>query len=146
MGGVRPAGSWLEALNDVWYMPLDGGEGEGEGEGEPGCEGEPVVPNPDGPHSADVDGDWWIDLVELLRVIQFYNVGGLHCPDAGVATEDGYLPGAGDHTCAPHSCDYRCSPDWQVELSELLRVVQFFRGGGYHLCSGTEDGYCPGSP
>ena len=35
--------------------------------------------------------------------------------------------------------------DGQVNLSELLRVIQFFNSGGYHCQGGTEDGYAPGS-
>jgi len=57
-------------------------EGEGIFEGEGGWEKPP--------HSADQDGDWKISLSELLRVIQFFNMGGYHpCPDG----EDGYCPG-----------------------------------------------------
>lgn len=42
-------------------------------------------------HDADVNQDNQIELTELLRVIQFYNVGGYsHCPDDG--TEDGFCP------------------------------------------------------
>ncbi len=46
-----------------------------------------------------------------------------------------------------------CSPDYQsadqnqnnmIELSELLRMIQFFNTGGYHCMAGTEDGYAPG--
>ncbi len=32
----------------------------------------------------------------------------------------------------------------QINLSELLRVIQFFNSGGYHCQSGTEDGFAPG--
>jgi hypothetical protein len=36
--------------------------------------------------------DWVISLSELLRIIQYYNVGGYtYCPTSG--TEDGYCPG-----------------------------------------------------
>ena len=47
------------------------------------------------PHSSDyASQDWSIGIVELMRLIQFYNLGGYHpCPDA--ATEDGFCPGAG---------------------------------------------------
>ena len=38
--------------------------------------------------------------------------------------------------------------DWKIELSELLRIIQFFNSGGYHACPdavpATEDGYCVG--
>ncbi len=94
-------------------------------------------------HTADTTPDQQISLSELLRVIQFYNSGGLHC-QAG--TEDGYAPGAGaDHSCGEHSSDY--SPqDWSITLSELLRLIQFYNSGGYHLCVEGEDGFGPGPP
>jgi hypothetical protein len=99
-------------------------------------------------HSADQDEDNRIGLTELLRVIQFFNSGGFQCAAAPDATEDGYLPGAGDaHGCCPHASDYIGSgPDWSIQLTELLRLIQFFNIGGYHYCPGdaTEDGYCPG--
>lgn len=117
------------------------GEGQPEGIGEGTAEGEGL---PAGPHSADQNGDNVISLTELLRVIQFFNSGGLQCVTPPGASEDGYLPGLGEnHSCAPHSSDY--SPqNWQISLTELLRLIQFFNTGGYHACpgQGTEDGYC----
>ncbi len=93
---------------------------------------------------ADQDGDWQIDLTELLRICQFFNFPGYHC-QAG--TEDGYAPGVGDQSCSPHQCDYM-PQDWQITLSELLRMCQFFNFGGYHACPDaippTEDGFCVG--
>ena len=107
-------------------------EGTTEGEGE-------ELP----PHSADQDGNGQISLPELLRVIQFFNIGEYHCDVAG---EDGYNPGPGDRSCQPHASDY--SPqDWVINLSELLRLIQFFNMGGYHPCPDdpeSEDGYCAG--
>jgi hypothetical protein len=93
-------------------------------------------------HSADTTPDNRISLSELLRLIQFFNVGELHCQ---ADTEDGYAPGGGDQTCAPHASDYN-PQDWVISLSELLRLIQFFNSGGYHYCpdQNTEDGYCPG--
>jgi len=112
-------------------------EAEGAQEGEGAVEGEGEKP----PHSADPNGDWKIVLSELLRVIQFFNFGGYHC-EAG--TEDGYAPGYdGDKTCTPHGSDYN-TQDWMIDLSELLRLIQFFNMGGYHPCPDGEDGYCPG--
>jgi len=110
----------------------------GEGEGEPPEE-----------HTADQDGDGLIELSELLRVIQFYNSGGFHCADDPGSTEDGYVPGPGaNETCSPHNSDYAPpGPDWQIALTELLRIIQFYNSGGYHYCpgEGTEDGFCPGA-
>ncbi|HPO15035.1 MAG TPA: hypothetical protein PLI09_16450, partial [Candidatus Hydrogenedentes bacterium] len=103
-------------------------EGQGEGEGEITC------------HTADQDCNGLVNLSELLRVIQFFNSGGLHCAEG---TEDGYAPGPGDTACTPHASDYNAQ-DWLINLSELLRIIQFFNSGGYHACEGSEDGYCPG--
>ncbi|MGC8846049.1 MAG: DUF4397 domain-containing protein, partial [Candidatus Hydrogenedens sp.] len=114
-------------------------EGEGTPEGLIEGEGEGETPTP--PHSADQNGDWKISLSELLRVIQFFNSQGYHCDPQG---EDGYAPGLeGDKTCTPHASDY-APPDWTINLSELLRVIQFFNVGGYYPCQGGEDGYCAG--
>lgn len=91
-------------------------------------------------HSADTNSDSIIGLSELLRVIQFFNSNGLHCDASG---EDGFAPGPGSTSCAPHAADY--SPqDWLISLSELLRIIQFFNSGGYHPCGSGEDGFCPG--
>ncbi len=113
-------------------------------------------------HSADTNGDYAISLSELLRVIQFHNSDGLHC-EAG--TEDGYaqgpapdkgLPplvhdqGVSSRTtakdgCFPHDSDYT-PQDWRISLTEVLRLIQFFRSDGYHLEEGTEDGFSPNGP
>jgi len=116
---------------DVEGMPVEGDE-EGILEGEVN----------DGLHTADQNGDNRINLSELLRVIQLYNSGGYHCDAAG---EDGYAPGPGDQTCAPHGSDYN-PQDWLIGLSELLRIIQFYNSGGYHYCpeDATEDGFCTG--
>jgi Leucine-rich repeat (LRR) protein len=136
----------------AFFVPIPEGTPEGTPEGV--VEGTPegvVEGTPEGvtegegttssQHSADQDGDFRINLSELLRVIQFFNSGGYHCQ---TGTEDGYAPGlAGDQTCAPHSSDYN-PQDWRISLSELLRVIQFFNSGGYHPCAEGEDGFCPG--
>jgi hypothetical protein len=116
------------------------GEGEGEGDGEGGSEGEGEGITSLTEHDSDQDGDGAIDLGELLRLVQFYNVNEFHCDEA---TEDGYAPGSGDQTCERHSADYNPN-DWRVSLSELLRVIQLFNAGTYHCAAGTEDGYAPG--
>jgi hypothetical protein len=114
------------------------GEGASEGEGE----GEET-----GVQTADGDGDSVISLSELLRVIQFYNSGGLHCVDTPGDTEDGYVPGPGlNQACTPHDTDYD-PEDWFISLSELLRTIQFYNSLGYNYCpeQDTEDGFCPGA-
>ena len=97
----------------------------------------------EGHHAADTDRNWQISLAELLRVVQFYNVGAFHC---GEGTEDGYAPGPGETSCGTHSADFD-TPDWRITMSELLRMVQFFNalGGAYHAEPGSEDGFAPGA-
>lgn len=95
-------------------------------------------------HSADRNGNWKIDLSELLRCVQFFSSGGYHCALPGEVSEDGYIPGYdGDKNCDYHSLDYN-PQDWIISLSELLRAIQFFNIGRYHPCATGEDGFCPG--
>jgi|GEM_PF-299965 len=95
-------------------------------------------------HSLDYNpGDCLISVSEILRLIQFYNLGGYHCE---TGTEDGYAPGLPEEEdvwCVPHDSDY-VPQDWQISVSEILRVIQFYNLGGYHVEEGTEDGYAPG--
>jgi hypothetical protein len=129
---------WAHWYNDVWvYEPDPEGEGSVEGEGE----GSPVAVY----HTADQNQNQRVDLSEILRVIQFYNLGDFRCAIPPESTEDGYAPGVGDTSCAPHDSDY-APQDWRIGLSELLRLIQFFNTGGYSYCpeSGSEDGFCPG--
>jgi len=92
------------------------------------------------PHSADINSNGSISLSEVLRVIQLFNAGAYHC-DA-VKSEDGYLPGQGDSACGAHDSDY-IAPFFAIELSELLRLIQFYTSGGYENCIEGEDGFCP---
>ena len=119
----------------------EGEEGEGEeGEGEEGEgeEGEGELTH----HAADQDGDSQIELSELLRVIQLFNLAEFSC---NANTEDGFQPGKGDVTCVPHSSDYN-PQDWKIELSELLRLIQFFNSQGYYTCVNIgEDNFCVGA-
>jgi hypothetical protein len=94
-------------------------------------------------HSTDANGDQRISLSELLRCVQFFNIGTYACAAPG-ATEDGYLPGAsGEHACRPHDADFEVR-DWQISLHELLRIIQFYNSESYGLCpeADTEDGFC----
>jgi len=118
-------------------------EGEGAEEGAPAeGEGEGGVCLPSPIHSADTDASNTIELSELLRVIQFFNVGSLGCDPA---TEDGYAPGAPDQSCCPHDSDFVLGTRWSITLLELLRTIQLFNSAGYIECAsqGTDDGYCP---
>lgn len=90
-------------------------------------------------HTADYVGpDGVIELTELLRVVQLFNVGEFGCG----TSEDGYELGSIDRTCAPADFDY--SPqNWRVDLTEVLRLVQFYNARGYVGGQPTEDGYAP---
>jgi hypothetical protein len=126
-------------------------EGEGVAEGTPDGEGQTEGTaegegQGSGSHTADQDNNGRINLTELLRVIQFFNIKGFQCVTPPAISEDGYLPGPGqDHGCVTHQSDYN-PQDWQINLTELLRLIQFFNTGGYHACpdENTEDGFCPG--
>lgn len=98
----------------------------------------------EGVNSADMNGDFEIELSELLRVQQLYTVGAYHC---AAGSEDGYATGDGDQTCAPHSADYKDGADWKIDLSEFLRIIQFYTMLGYHVAPEgevTEDGFVAG--
>ena len=96
--------------------------------------------------------DWGMDFHELLRIIQFYNVGQHYCDDT---SEDGYSPLPGSRECCyPHSSDYWPTdnspgpgnrwPDWTIDFHELLRFIQLYNVGSYHEDPTTEDGFAPG--
>ena len=105
-------------------------------------------------HTGDWNGeaDGIIDLTELLRVIQFYNaprlggnlLGEYYCAPG---TEDGYTADPRESTgqdCAPHASDYN-PQDWRINLSELLRIIQFYNSPGFYYCDDADtegDGFC----
>ena len=148
-------GGAFETTLEISTIQGPGSEGEGEGEGEAAAEGEGEAAS-EGEvegmveeefHTADQNGDNMVSLSELLRVIQFYNSDGYSCAIPPESTEDGYQPNSGDTSCVPHASDYN-PQDFEINLSELLRVIQFFNSGGYFACPDndppTEDGFCPG--
>lgn len=122
------------AASEEVYFTVPGTEGESDGAVEGSSEGEYAG------YSADLNGDFKINLSELLRLIQFYNAGGLHCQKG---TEDGYAPGPGDTSCPPHKSDYSGGNDWKISLAELLRGIQFYNSLGFYPCANSEDGFCP---
>lgn len=91
------------------------------------------------PHAADQNQDGSIQLSELLRVIQFYNVGAYSCL---AGTEDGFYPGPGQQNCAYHDADYQ-TRDWRISLSELLRMIQLYNAMGYLYDPWAEDEFRP---
>lgn len=146
---VADAVSGIQGRVEQWALIFNACESEGttegltegvvEGpmEGEGSIEEGEILPY----HKCDSNGNWRIELVELLRVIQFYNAGGYSCKQG---TEDGYAPiPTGPRNCTNHSADYN-PPDFQINLDEILRVIQFFNSLGYHQDPNTEDGFAPG--
>jgi hypothetical protein len=111
-------------------------------------------------HSADVDKDYRLSLVELTRVIELYNArnGTDRTGRYSVATaptEDGFSPAQGPSITSPlaleryHSGD--SNRDGKLSLFELTRVIELYnvrsgatRNGAYHAQGGTEDGFAPG--
>jgi hypothetical protein len=103
-------------------------------------------------HSADMNFDWHLSLLELLRVIDLYNTrsgttrtGDYHEDSASI---DGFAPGVGTLTHF-HSAD--SNQDGKLSLIELLRVIDLYntrsgttRTGDYHPQSATVDGFAPG--
>lgn len=91
-------------------------------------------------HPGDLDRDFRFNLSEVLRTVQFYSFPGFHCDSE---TEDGYAPGAeGDHACAPYPTD-NDPLDWQIGLTELLQIIQFYNLHCYQPCPGAPGTYCP---
>jgi hypothetical protein len=109
-----------------------------------------------GSHDADTDGDFRINLSELLRVIELYNTrfgttrtGAYQLQDG---TDDGFNPDATVESPGPltryHSAD--TDRDGKLSLSELLRVIELYntrsgttRTGAYRAADGTTDGFEP---
>jgi len=97
---------------------------------------------PEAVHTVDQNADGVMALNELLRVIQLYNALEFGCMNG---TEDGYAPGGMDNSCTNHDADY-LNPNFSIELSELLRQIQFFSLENYYYCPdevpATEDLFC----
>jgi len=101
-------------------------------------------------HSADMNTDNEISMPELLRVIQLFNTNAGKYMFVGDA-EDGYVSGD-DSAKRPEGMQHSADSDnnWEFSLSELLRVIQFWSLGGYHIATPadagfpTKDGFAPG--
>lgn len=119
-----------------------------------------IVPVAIRPHSADTTGDYALNVVELTRVIQLYNVrvGTTRTGAYKVATmttEDGFdmdatrASGATVALARYHAADV--NQDASLSLLELTRVIELYnyrvgsvRTGQYRVQAGTEDGFAPG--
>jgi hypothetical protein len=111
-------------------------------------------------HTADLDRDGRLALLELTRVIELYNTrnGTTRTGSYAVATtasEDGFAPDATRTSTATvalarhHSAD--SNRDGKINLTELTRVIELYnyrsgttRTGQYKIQPGTEDGFAPG--
>ena len=146
--GNAPEGEAEEADGEV-MGDGEGGALEGEAEGFLGREGqgEGNACADVGGHAADWDQSDTIDLSELLRVVQLFNVGSFYCADGQAESDDGFVPGEDVlRDCCPHDSDYlpAIAPDWSISLEELLRLIQFYNAGGFLPCGEGEDGFCLG--
>lgn len=139
------------------------GEGMSEGEWEGAFEGEGLA---EGDQEGQEEGE---GVLEGESVLEGSLEGGLEGQEEGFAegmeegqnegqnegTEEGAIEGEeeglplegseeGEGEVDPwHSADQ--DYDNEINLSELLRAIQFFNSGGYHCQEGTEDGYAPGT-
>ena len=121
---------------------------------------DPLIALPVGWHSADMNRDSRISLLELLRVIELYNTrNGTNRTGAyavNAAGEDGFAPaferGVGQSAVltAYHSAD--SNRDGRIALLELLRVIELYnflsdrvRTGEYRRSAASEDGFASGS-
>jgi hypothetical protein len=129
-GPANTFGTDKDLLVSSFTLGAETPEAEGEEEGDDNA-----------PHVADVDGDWRLDLTEMLRVVQLYNASTYSCATGQSETEDGFQPGAGDQACAYHDSDFM-PQDWLIGLSELLRAIQLFNLGYFEPCVDAEDGFC----
>lgn len=119
-----------------------------------------IVPAAILPHTADTNGDFRIDLFELTRVIELYNVRfsttrtGAYAVDA-TNLEDGFAgaPTRSGSTAVTltryHAAD--TNRDARISLVELTRVIELYnfrvgttRTGDYRVLANTEDGFAPG--
>lgn len=100
------------------------------------------------PHNSDRNSNFIFSLSELLRVVQFFALGGYRCAPIQVQTEDGLFAGtdAGNTNCAAIDADFESGGDYTISLAELLRVVQLYNAGTYYFCQQGEDSFCAGPP
>ncbi|KPA15371.1 hypothetical protein MHK_004422 [Candidatus Magnetomorum sp. HK-1] len=99
-------------------------------------------------HSADYNPrDFQINLSEMLRMIQIYNLGGYHCDPE---KKDGYAPVFLENNenlnCQYHDADYSHEgkqADYKIDLYELLRIIQFYNAGCIKTSEDSEDGFMP---
>ncbi len=117
-------------------LPFEGSSEEGEGAAEGQAEGSLEEGQPEGmmegegtPGEGEIEGE---------------GVPSEGSPEEGEGVEEG-APQEGQME-GEHSPFHAADQDNNglIELSELLRIIQFFNSGGFHCQSGTEDNYAPG--
>lgn len=89
-------------------------------------------------------GEGWLYVSVASHTGDYQRVGRIQVNAPGVSSSTTVLVaqagvlGVG----GPHTADI--DADYQADLTELLRVIQFYNSGGFHCAPGTEDGYAPG--
>jgi len=99
-------------------------------------------------HSADYSPkDFKINLSELLRVIELYN---LKCYYYNENSDDGYSAGVDNQNTRIqhkfHDSDFPhegIKSDWKIDTYELMRIFQFYNAGYYKVDKNGEDGFNP---
>ncbi len=98
-------------------------------------------------HTADTEGfDCTISVAERERVLSYRNSNAYHIDYTSI---DGYAAGSGaTSSYFAHASDYHPNhtPDWTIDLTELLRIIQFSNSDGYTFSFGTEDNFAPAQP
>ncbi|MGC8737725.1 MAG: PASTA domain-containing protein [Candidatus Hydrogenedens sp.] len=81
---------------------------------------------------ADIDNDELTNYEEYLRVVELNG------------SNNAFIRNIFNPSPVPpiHSADI--NQNHRIELTELLRIIQFFNSSGFHCENGTEDGYAPG--
>ena len=101
-------------------------------------------------HSGDTNRDYRFSLGELLREIELFTATEDHSYHCDIWWSDGYGLGMGDENCVSHAGDWEGGEaDWQISLTELLRMIEFFTATSDHAyCldpANEEDGYGVGT-
>jgi endonuclease/exonuclease/phosphatase family metal-dependent hydrolase len=115
------------------------GEGKGEGEGEAAAEGEGAA---EGGSEGEGEGE---AAAEGEGAAEGGSEGEGEAGAEGEGAAEGGSEGEGEGCPVDsfHTADQDSSNS--IELTELLRIVQFYNSDGFGCQMGTEDGYAPGS-
>jgi hypothetical protein len=97
-------------------------------------------------HSADYSSPYRkISVSKITRMLNYWRSTGGYRPNP--ATVDGYEATTNLYTgpdTGRHSADYAV-PYWKISVAEITRMLNYWRGGGYHVDLSTPDGYAAGT-